>query len=124
MSVMQSELSRRLARPEARFDLESELDKLRQTAAWRRTGRSSKELVKYPDLRIALVALKEGALIPEHLAAARTAVQTVLGAVRVRLPDDTAELPAGRLLTLDRGVRYDVEALEDSAFLLTISWPA
>jgi len=27
------------------------------------------------------------------------------------------------LLALDRGILHDVEALEDSAFLLTIAWP-
>jgi hypothetical protein len=35
----------------------------------------------------------------------------------------TFDLPAGSLLALDRGLPHDVEALEDSAFLLTIAWP-
>ena len=29
----------------------------------------------------------------------------------------------GAFLTLERGLRHDVEAMEDSSFLLTISWP-
>jgi len=33
------------------------------------------------------------------------------------------DLPAGHLLALERTVPHDVEALEDSAFLLTIAWP-
>jgi quercetin dioxygenase-like cupin family protein len=32
------------------------------------------------------------------------------------------DLPAGHLLALDAAVPHDVEALEDSAFLLTIAW--
>ncbi len=32
-------------------------------------------------------------------------------------------MPAGQLLVLDRSVPHDVDALEDSAFLLTIAWP-
>ena len=37
-----------------------------------------------------------------------------------RLPDRTVELPAGQLLVLDQCVPHDVEAEEDSAFLLTL----
>jgi quercetin dioxygenase-like cupin family protein len=33
------------------------------------------------------------------------------------------DLPAGHLLALERAIAHDVEALEDSAFLLTIAWP-
>jgi hypothetical protein len=32
-------------------------------------------------------------------------------------------LRAGGLVALDRGLPHDVEAIEDSAFLLTIAWP-
>jgi hypothetical protein len=38
--------------------------------------------------------------------------------------DRVAELTSGHLLALDRSIKHDVEALEDSAFLLTIAWPA
>ena len=34
------------------------------------------------------------------------------------------ELSAGNLFTLAASIRHDVEALDDSAFLLTISWPS
>jgi hypothetical protein len=37
--------------------------------------------------------------------------------------DREFDLPQGRLLVLDRGVQHDVEALQDSAFLLTVAWP-
>lgn len=32
-------------------------------------------------------------------------------------------MPVGRLLALDQAMPHEVEALEDSAFLLTIAWP-
>jgi quercetin dioxygenase-like cupin family protein len=41
----------------------------------------------------------------------------------MHVQDRTFDLPQGNLLALDRGVAHDVEALEDSAFLLTIAWP-
>jgi hypothetical protein len=39
------------------------------------------------------------------------------------LPERVVDLPAGNLLALDQCVSHDVEASEDSAFLLTLSWP-
>jgi hypothetical protein len=40
------------------------------------------------------------------------------------LPEDRVEnVSEGELLTLDRCLEHDVEALEESAFLLTIAWP-
>ncbi len=58
----------------------------------------------------------------EHMASATISVQTLAGHIRLRLPDRTVDLPMGQLLVLDQGVRHDVEAVEDSAFLLTMSW--
>jgi quercetin dioxygenase-like cupin family protein len=50
-------------------------------------------------------------------------VHTLSGHIRLRLPQQVVDLPAGHLLTLDRSVPHDVEAREESAFLLTLSWP-
>lgn len=36
----------------------------------------------------------------------------------------TFDLYRGALLALDQGVPHDVDASEDSAFLLTIAWPS
>ncbi len=119
-----SGLARYLSRPEAQFDIQGELEKIKQSATWRETGHNAKELVKYPDLRIALIALKAWKRIEGHRADARISVQTVSGRIKLHLPDDTVELPVGRFLTLERGIKHDVEAEEESAFLLTICWPA
>jgi hypothetical protein len=32
------------------------------------------------------------------------------------------DLPAGRLLVVERGRRHEVEAVDESAFLLTLAW--
>jgi len=59
----------------------------------------------------------------EHRAEGRISIQALQGHLRVHLQDQKLELPAGRLLALDCGLPHDVEALEESAFLLTIAWP-
>ena len=53
-----------LAKPRLRFNMSEEIRQLRQQESWRRgTGRSSKTLVKYPDLRLVLVAMKSNSII-------------------------------------------------------------
>ena len=57
-----------------------------------------------------------------HRAEGSISIQALTGKLRLHLPEQTVELPAGRLLTLERALPHDVEALEDCSFLLTISW--
>ena len=106
------------------FNLARELDQLHRDESWLHpTGRSSRTLVKYADLRIVLIAMKANTRMHEHTAAGRVSVHTLSGHIRLHLPDRVVNLPAGHLLALDRCVSHDVEASEDSAFLLTLSWP-
>jgi quercetin dioxygenase-like cupin family protein len=113
-----------LSGPVFQFNLASELDQLHRDESWLQpTGRSSRTLVKYPDLRILLIAMKANTRMHEHTAAGRISVHTLDGHIRLHLPDRVVDLSAGNLLVLDRCVSHDVEASEDSAFLLTLSWP-
>jgi len=112
-----------LDRPLLQFDLTCELDQLHRDESWlQATGRSSKTLVKYPDLRIVLIAMKANTRMHEHTASARISVHTLSGHIRLHLPQQAVDLPAGHLLALDESLPHDVEAVEESAFLLTLSW--
>jgi quercetin dioxygenase-like cupin family protein len=113
-----------LSGPLLQFDLAGELDRLHRDESWLQpTGRSSKTLVKHPDLRIVLIAMKANTRMHEHTAAGRISVHSLNGHIRLHLPERVVDLPAGHLLALDQCVPHDVEAAEDSAFLLTLSWP-
>lgn len=105
------------------FDLAMETDQLRREDAWNTTSRNAKTLVKYADLRIVLIAMMAGTQMEGHKADGSISIQGLTGNLRLHLVDQTVELPAGRLLTLERGLLHDVKAMEDSSFLLTISWP-
>jgi quercetin dioxygenase-like cupin family protein len=112
-----------LAEPVLQIDFERELQQLRREDSWQReSGRSSKTVAKYPDFRIVLILMKSGARMQQHRAEGRISIQQLKGQVRIHLADRKVTLPAGNLLVLDCGVLHDVEALEESAFLLTISW--
>ena len=65
-------------------------------------------LVKYPDLRIVLIAMKANTRMHEHVAAGRISVHSIKGHIRVHLPEQVVDLPAGHLLALDRCVPHDV----------------
>ena len=112
-----------LAEPLLQIDLERELQQLRQEDSWQRgTGRSSKTLAKYPDFRIVLILMKSGTRMRQHRAEGRVSIQQLEGQVCVHLADRKVNVLAGHLLVLDCGVLHDIEALEESALLLTISW--
>ena len=117
------EKERYLAESGRCFALAEEFDSLRRDIGWRRDGHSARTLVKHEDLRVVLVALAERARIGEHTADARASILTVAGSVRVWIGERVIGLPLGGLLVLDRGVAHDVEALEESAILLTLAWP-
>ena len=112
-----------LAEPLLQIDLERELQQLRREDSWQReTGRSSKTLAKYPDFRIVLILMKSGTRMRRHRAEGRISIQQLKGQVCIHLADRKVNVSAGQLLVLDCGVLHDVEALEESALLLTISW--
>ena len=112
-----------LAEPLLQIDLERELRQLRREDSWQReTGRSSKTLAKYPDFRIVLILMKGDTRMRQHRAEGRISIQQLKGQVRIHLANRTVNVSAGQLLVLDCGVLHDVEALEESALLLTISW--
>src|SRR5579863_10058544 len=103
-----------LAEPLLQFDLLEELRQLRHEDSWQRqTGRSSKTLAKYPDLRVILVLMKANTQMNEHRAEGRVSIHAFLGKICIHLPDQKVNLAVGQLLVLDCGMVHDVEALEE-----------
>jgi quercetin dioxygenase-like cupin family protein len=104
------------------FTLAEQIRELRQESYWQ-SGRNAKTLVKYDDFRIVLIAIQANTTIREHHSAGRISVQTIEGHLRMHAGGREFDLPAGRVLVLDRAMPHDVVAIEDSAFLLTIAGP-
>jgi quercetin dioxygenase-like cupin family protein len=114
-----------LAEPTIHFNVMKELEQLHHAGAWDQvTGRSSKTLAKYADFRIELISMKANTRMDQHRADGRISIQCLAGRLRVHLSAErSAEMTVGGLLVLDFGIPHDVEALAESAFLLTIAWP-
>ena len=110
-----------MASPTLDFDLAAEIEALHAEPDWQ-TGQNAKTLAKYDDLRIVLTALAAGKRLAGHRTRARVSIHTVSGLIRVHVDSNTFELGPGRVLVLDRDLQHEVEAMADSAFLLTMTW--
>ncbi len=113
--------SRHLGAPILRLDIAKEIDELRRGGPWNANGHTAKTLVKYPSLRAVLVLLKRGARLEGQKSANRLSIHTIEGHVLVRLAEQDVDLHASCLLGLEKLLTHDVEAVEDSAILLTLS---
>ena len=111
-----------LTGPVLTFNLPDELGLLHRELEWQNFGRNSKTLVKQPDLRVVLSVLRHGVHIAEHTTRARICVHTVAGHVRMHVGVSAFDLPQGHLVALDWGMPRYIEAVEDSAFLMTLTW--
>lgn len=107
----------------AQFDLLKEIADSEQKKPWQ-SGHNAKTLFKKHDFRIVLITMEDAAKIKEHHADGTLSVQVLKGKIRFRVGGQTHDLSEGNLFTLAASIRHDVEALEDCAFLLTISWPS
>ena len=106
----------------AELNIDKEVEELRYSPEFE-SGIARKVLIRYPDFQITLRVMKANTRIPEHHNPGRICVQTIRGHMRMHADDKLFDLPQGKALVLDRAVTHDVEALEESAFLLTVAYP-
>jgi quercetin dioxygenase-like cupin family protein len=81
--------------------------------------REAASLVKDYGLNVMAMVLRRGARLHEHHTRGPLTVQVIAGRVRLTAAGAPHEIAAGAMLALDREVPHSVEALEDSALLLT-----
>ncbi len=103
-------------------DLAEELFHFANHKPWQ-SGLFSKLLVKADDLRVLLIAMDVGATMKEHHADGTITIHVLQGGLRLRVQEKPQDLQSGQILTLAPGIQHDIEARDDSAFLVTISWP-
>jgi quercetin dioxygenase-like cupin family protein len=111
-----------MAMPFLEFDLARELQQLHQEIDWT-NGQNAKTLVKYADLRVVLIGLRTNAQMPRHKASGRITIHMISGHIRLHALERTFDLLPGSLLAFDKEVSHNLQALQDSAFLLSIAWP-
>jgi Uncharacterized conserved protein, contains double-stranded beta-helix domain len=105
-------------------DLAMNAQELRSGDPYRRDGHAARTLVREDDLRTVLIAINRGARLAEHAADATVTIHVLSGQVRLHIPGQPTpvELAPGHILVLPRGLAHDVEAIAESAVLVTLGW--
>ena len=106
----------------AKFDLSREIADSAKKKPWP-SGHFAKTLFKNFDFRVVLISMERASHLKEHHADGTISIHVLQGAIRLNAQGKTHDLRASSLFTLAPSIKHDVEAFEDSAFLLTISWP-
>lgn len=106
----------------AQFDLMQEMMDSQQKKPWP-MGHSARTLFKKSDLRMVLISMERGSVLKEHHADGTISVQVLKGSIRFTAQGEAHSLKVNGVLTLGASIKHEVEALEESAFLLTIAWP-
>jgi quercetin dioxygenase-like cupin family protein len=107
----------------AQFDLLKEIADSEQKKPWQ-SGHYARTLFKKHDFRVVLITMEAAARMKEHHADGTISIQVIKGHIRVAIHGKPHDLETGSLFTLAASIRHDVEAVDESAFLLTISWPS
>lgn len=107
----------------ARFDLMQEIADSESKKPWP-AGHNAKTLFKKQDFRSVLITMEPKSKMKEHHADGTISVQVLKGEIRFTTQGKTHQLSQGSLLTLGASIPHEIEAVKDSAFLLTISWPS
>lgn len=102
-------------------DLNQEIARLQAEASSEESGRKSKMLVKHAEFRIVLIAMRSGSRWEDHKTDSRISLHVLHGDIRFRTANETFDLRRGQLLTLAPSIVHSVDAVEESAFLLTLS---
>ena len=120
---MTSEHGRQALRPAAggmvTITIADEIARLKDATEWVSRDRHAVSLVKDDALNVLLMMLKKGSHLHEHRTKGPITVQVVSGSVRFGGGSEHRVIAAGEIVALDRGIPHSVEALDESALILT-----
>ena len=101
-------------------DIRAEIARLKGEPAWASGDRHGSSLVKGDGINVALMMLKKGAKLQEHHTRAPITVQVIEGKINFVAKGKTQLVTAGTMVALERAIEHSIEALEESALVLTV----
>ena len=101
-------------------DVAAEIARLKAEPAWASGDRHGSSLVKGDGINVALMMLKKGAKLQQHHTRAPFTVHVIEGRINFIADGKAQPLGRGMILALDRAIEHSVEALEESALVLTV----
>lgn len=102
------------------FHLEQERERVASPLAAEQRAHHARTLLKSGPLRVTLVVLAPGGVIPEHQAEGPITVQPLEGRIHFTAGGRVHDVGPGQLLSAGPGVRHAVASAGGAAFLLTV----
>jgi quercetin dioxygenase-like cupin family protein len=106
----------------ALFDFTREMMDSEQKRPWP-MGHTARTLFKKTDFRMVLISMEKGSILKEHHADGTISIQVLKGSIHFAAKGEAHTLQPNTVVTLGASIKHEIEALEESAFLLTIAWP-
>ena len=106
------------------FRIAEEVNSLRNDLEHTSGGRAAKTLAKTEGLRVTLVLIKKGFELNPEATAGGASLEVLSGRLRVQVEGLPWEVGVGELIVLADNLRERVTAVDETAFLLTVAWPA
>ena len=101
------------------FSINSETDKLKSETAWINGDRNAVTLQKNSNLRVVLILLRKGATLHEHKVEGPITLFVLSGKMNFIAGEEKVVKETNGLIVLEKATPHDVEALEDTTFILT-----
>ena len=101
-------------------DIRAEITRLKSEPVWAGNDRHGSSLVKGDGINVALMILKKGARVQEHHTRAPITVNVIEGRINFVAKGKSRPLTPGMIAALDRAIEHSIEALEESAIVLTV----
>ena len=100
--------------------LAEELEGFRRESTWRTSGRDAMTLTRKAALRLVLMLLSKGTKLAEHKTPGPMVLHVLSGSMIFRAGSRTETAESGELIVLESAIEHEVEAIEDTACLLTL----
>lgn len=114
---------RTLRAPLLSFSINDEIEKLLKEPGWLNGDRNAVTLQKNPKLRVVLISLRKGASLLEHKVEGPITILVLSGNINFIVGEEKVNAKTNGMIVLERAIPHDVEALENSTFILTIIQP-
>jgi quercetin dioxygenase-like cupin family protein len=108
-----------LMEPAIEFFINDEVNPVKQEPEWISGSRNS-PLVNTVNLSIVPTVLHKNATLCGHEVEGPITLQVLSSSINFGVSGQPRTLEQGKVITLDKGIPHDIQALEDSEFWLTV----
>lgn len=102
------------------FSIDKEIAQLKKETAWINGDRNAVTLQKNSNLRVVLISLHKGVTLHEHKVEGPITLFVLSGRMNFIVGDEKVIVGGNEFVVLEKAIPHDVEALEDTTFILTI----